>query len=148
MNEVVLLMKPLADRKGLQLEGEVAEDVPFTLYGDYDRLKQILQNLVNNAIKFTSTGRIKGRVYCPREGHWAMEVSDTGIGIAEEVKDRIFDPFWQVDGSITRDADRGVGLGLSIVKQLTLLMGGQVKLVSIVGEGSTFTILLPIKEPD
>jgi signal transduction histidine kinase len=148
LSEVVLLMKPLADRKGLHLESSVDEAVPLTLYGDFDRLKQILQNLVNNAIKFTRAGTITARIYCPGEGQWALETSDTGIGIAEEVQERIFDPFWQVDGSMTREADRGVGLGLSIVKQLAVLMGDQVKLVSIVGQGSTFTVLLPIKEPD
>jgi signal transduction histidine kinase len=78
------------------------------------------------------------------EEQWAMEVSDTGPGIPEEARQYVFDPFRQVDGSITREY-RGTGLGLSIVKRLVELMGGSIRLESEVGRGSTFTLTLPLQ---
>jgi len=128
--------------KGLELRYQIDADVPAQLPGDQQRLHQIIVNLVNNAIKFTEQGSVTVRVYRPDPQHWALDVTDTGPGISPEAQIYIFEPFRQVDGSITRE-HTGVGLGLSIVKQLTTLMGGQVKLTSQVGHGSTFTIVLP-----
>lgn len=133
----------LAQTKGLTLTTILAEDLPATLWGDPNRIQQILFNLVSNAIKFTKQGKVEVELYRPDPDHWALQVSDTGPGIPDEAKSYIFEPFRQVDGSVTREY-RGVGLGLSIVKQLTQLMGGQILLTSEVGCGSTFKVILPI----
>ncbi len=138
-------MKVLAETKGVQLTSNITADVPSTLSGDLDRLYQILMNLVGNAIKFTERGSVQVRIYRTAETHWAIQVSDTGPGIPPEAHASIFEPFWQVDGTATREYS-GTGLGLSIVKQLTTMMGGQVILESQVGQGSTFTVLLPLKQ--
>ncbi len=139
-------LQPLAERKGLELSWSVAPDVPAEMTVDQHRFDQILQNLVNNAIKFTTTGSIQVRIYLPDTQHWALEVADTGIGIPPAAQSRIFEAFWQVDGSLTRAANRGVGLGLSIVKQLTTLMNGRVTVESELNKGSTFTITFPLPE--
>lgn len=138
-------LQPLAEKKGLQLVHEISRDVPPTLYVDPDRFSQILANLVNNAIKFTAHGTVSVKICCPDEDHWALYVTDTGPGIAPEDQAHIFDAFWQADGSLTRDTNRGIGLGLSIVNQLTGLMGGTVSLQSVVGQGSTFIVSFPLK---
>jgi signal transduction histidine kinase len=109
-------------------------------------LRQILINLVNNAIKFTEAGKIQVHLYCPSPYCWAIKVSDTGSGIPSEAQDHIFEPFRQVDGSITRKHG-GAGLGLSIVKQLITLMEGQITLESELGRGSTFTVSFPLLLP-
>jgi len=137
------VMSVLAQAKGLKLTGHIADDVPATLFGDRQRLHQILVNLVSNAIKFTDQGTVHVRAYRPDADHWALEVSDTGRGIPAEAQAYIFKPFWQVDDSPGREYT-GAGLGLSIVKQLTALMGGEIKLMSEVGRGSTFTVVLPL----
>ena len=111
--------------------------------GDPSRLQQVAWNLLNNAIKFTEAGEITLAFYCPSPTTWAFKVSDTGPGIPLEAQSHIFEPFIQVDGSMTR-THNGAGLGLSIVKQLTTLMGGEVTLESQLGQGSTFTISLPL----
>jgi signal transduction histidine kinase len=111
--------------------------------GDQNRLQQILVNLASNAIKFTGSGRVQIRLYRPDLNHWAIAVSDTGPGIPTEAQAYIFEPFQQVDGSVTRE-HVGTGLGLSIVKQLVNLMEGQITLESEVGQGSAFTVLLPL----
>nr|MBA3869793.1 HAMP domain-containing protein [Anaerolineae bacterium] len=146
-NTIESSMKSLAEKKHLDLKTEITEDVPARLMGDQQRLNQVLSNLVVNAIKFTDEGGIKIRVFCPDETHWAFQVSDTGAGIPKEAQDRIFEAFWQVDGSSTRKVNRGVGLGLSIVSQLTNLMNGKITIDSEVGVGSTFTIVLPTELP-
>jgi PAS domain S-box-containing protein len=135
------LMK--AHSQGLELIFEVEDNVPETLIGDEQRLEQILLNLVGNAIKFTDEGEVRVRIYRSDDNHWAISVSDTGPGVPPAMQDKIFEPFRQVDSSATR-SHGGVGLGLSIVKQLTTLMGGNISLESTVGEGSTFTISLPL----
>jgi signal transduction histidine kinase len=136
-------MNPLAQAKGLTLTTEIAADVPVVLQGDSHRIQQILLNLIDNAIKFTQQGEVRVHLYQPNTYYWMLQISDTGPGIPAEVQKSIFEPFWQVDGSITRQHG-GVGLGLSIVKQLTTLMGGEISLTSEVGQGSTFTVCLPI----
>jgi signal transduction histidine kinase len=137
-------MKVLAGHKGLSLTSEISADMPPVLTGDLIRLQQILVNLTSNAIKFSQTGSVKVRLYRPNVDQWAMQVIDTGIGIPLEAQAHLFEPFMQVDGSMTRK-QAGTGLGLSIVKQLATLMGGEVTLESEVGQGSTFTVLLPLE---
>ncbi len=136
-------MRVLAQPKNLDLIFNIADDVPQTLVGDQNRLHQILINLVGNAIKFTDEGRIEVKIYCPDVDHWSIAVSDTGQGIPPEAQTYIFEPFRQVDGTITRETV-GTGLGLSIVKQFTSLMGGEISLESTINQGSTFIITLPI----
>jgi signal transduction histidine kinase len=135
----------LAQAEGLKLISNVAPDMPATVSGDFYWLRQILTNLVSNAVRFTEQGTVQVHIYQADDDCWAIQVSDTGCGIPAEAQFYIFDAFRQVDGSVTRKQRAGSGLGLSIVKQLTTLMGGQVTLTSEVGKGSTFTVLLPLK---
>jgi signal transduction histidine kinase len=134
----------LASTKNLELTSEITPDVPTALNGDMLRLQQILFNLVSNAIKFTEKGSVHIRISLPDKEHWALQVTDTGIGITPEKQTQVFAPFWQVDSSATRHY-RGSGLGLSIVKQLSELMGGSVSLTSQPEKGSTFTIIFPLE---
>lgn len=140
------VMEVLAQAKDLELNVDIADDVPATLRGDQQRLHQILVNLVGNAIKFTQTGGVSIRAYRPNAEHWALAVTDTGPGIPQEAQGYIFESFRQVDDSATRE-HRGAGLGLSIVKQLVGLMGGDITVKSQPGHGSTFTVVLPLRPP-
>lgn len=144
LDKIVDNMQPLALQKGLELHAELDKKMPATLYSDPQRLGQILSNLLGNALKFTTQGMVKVRLYLSDATHWAIEVSDTGHGIAPNALKYIFEPFWQADGSVTREANRGVGLGLSIVKQLVTLMGGTIDVQSEVEVGTTFTVVLPL----
>jgi PAS domain S-box-containing protein len=135
----------LAQAKGVDLISEVAPDMPAAVSGDFYWLRQILANLVSNAIKFTEQGMVRVHIYQADDVYWAIQVSDTGCGIPPEAQSYIFEPFRQVDESGARGQRTGSGLGLSIVKQLTTLMGGKITLTSEVGEGSAFTVLLPLK---
>lgn len=134
----------LAKVKEIKLTTWVSPDLPETLHGDLYRLQQVLSNLVGNAVKFTESGWVQIDLTYVDDAHWAMQVSDTGPGIPLDAHEYIFDPFRQVDGSLTR-LHGGTGLGLSIVKDLTTLMGGQVVLDSRPGQGSTFTVILPFE---
>ena len=133
----------LANKKELTLRATIEASVPETLQGDRQRLQQIIMNLTGNAIKFTQTGEVRIHIFCPDDAHWAIQVADTGAGIPKEAQSYIFEPFRQVNNSITR-GNRGTGLGLSITKQLVEIMGGEIKLESEIDKGSTFTIMLPI----
>jgi len=142
-----VLLAPQAAAKQLQFITEVADDVPQRLRGDVNRLHQILLNLLNNAIKFTGRGRVVLLVRClALEGAQArleFAVSDTGIGIAPEMQQRLFRAFEQADSSITRRFG-GTGLGLAICKHLVEAMGGSIALESHAGRGSTFRAVLPL----
>gem|GEM_PF-634913 len=133
-----------AAKKNLSLEIEIDPQLPQVLLGDSYWLRQVLLNLVNNAVKFTETGSVRIRFYKSNDTTWALQVSDTGIGIPEEDRENIFDAFYRQSHSISRKYS-GSGLGLAIVKQLTTLMGGKIELQSQVGQGSTFTVLLPLE---
>jgi len=137
-------MRRLVEVKGLKLSIKIDESVPEKLYGDPIRLYQILSNLVENAVKFTDKGNITLRIYRPNPKEWAILVEDTGIGIPEDMKGIVFNAFQQVHRADTRE-NIGFGLGLSIVKQLVTLMGGQVSLESEVGLGSKFLVTLPFE---
>jgi PAS domain S-box-containing protein len=138
------VMESLVHAKNLNLSVSVAEDLPRSLYGDPQRLNQVLVNLVNNAVKFTEQGSIQVRLYLVDAEHWAIEVADTGVGIPPEAQRFIFEPFRQVDMDVTRRPG-GIGLGLTIVKRLVNMMQGEICLNSQVGVGSTFTVILPLK---
>ena len=130
-----------AQEKGLEFICFVEPEVPSLLRGDPGRLRQVLINLTGNAIKFTSEGEVSIRVCVEREEEdeviLRFSVSDTGIGIAEDQKERLFEAFTQADGSITRKFG-GTGLGLSISKRIVELMDGEMGVESVLGEGSTF----------
>jgi PAS domain S-box-containing protein len=133
-----------AHEKGLELACDIAPDVPEVLVGDAGRLRQVVLNLVGNAIKFTERGEVVLRVAVePRaEGGWLrFTVSDTGIGIPPDKQGRIFEAFTQADGSTTRHHG-GTGLGLTISSQLVELMGGRIWVESAVGRGSAFHFLV------
>ena len=139
--EVVKLFSPRARAKGLDLGSVVCQEARLMLTGDAARLRQVLTNLVGNAIKFTESGRvsISIRPYTWRENGLKLlfEVTDTGIGVPEEARSRLFQPFVQADGSITRKYG-GTGLGLAISRQLVELMGGDIGVESRPGSGSRF----------
>jgi PAS domain S-box-containing protein len=146
VDEAVSAMEILARNKGLELTSEAAGDLPDTVTGDRQRVNQVVVNLIGNALKFTQEGGVHVRAYSPDGNHWAVDVTDTGIGIPEEARGYIFEPFRQADESATREYG-GAGLGLSIVKQLVEMMGGHITLESELGKGSTFTIVLPLIPP-
>ncbi|HWZ45288.1 MAG TPA: ATP-binding protein [Candidatus Saccharimonadales bacterium] len=137
------IIAPQADAKGLKLTCLVAEDVPEWLAGDPARLRQVLVNLIGNAVKFTESGTVALAVKHQSSGQeenrsqLTFQVSDTGIGIPEEQQNLIFKAFAQADNSVTRKFG-GTGLGLSISSQLVLLMGGQLSVESTPNAGSTF----------
>jgi signal transduction histidine kinase len=143
IDNVQMVMALVAHHKGLNLTASIADDVPPMLYGDFQRLCQILTNLIDNAIKFTDEGAIRMAIYRPTIQHWALEVSDTGRGIPPDAQRDIFAPFRQADGPMEREY-RGAGLGLAIVQQLVKRMNGEINLESEVGKGSTFTVTLPL----
>ena len=141
VEEVVAILAPRASKKGLELACDIRPDVVPALRGDPDRLRQILINLTNNAIKFTETGEVLVRAAMaqrtPEHDLIRFSVTDTGIGIAPDRLDRLFKSFSQVDASTTRKYG-GTGLGLVISKQFAELMGGQIGVESEAGKGSTF----------
>lgn len=145
VDDTLAQIRVLAEAKDITLTSTISFEVPDLLWGDPVRLQQIMVNLVSNAVKFTRQGKIQIKLFCPDAAHWAIQVADTGVGIPPEAQIYIFEPFRQVDGSVTRN-QVGAGLGLSIVKQLTALMGGQIILESKVNLGSTFTVILPIHQ--
>jgi len=145
VEEAVAKMNVAAQNKKLQLITQIDPQLPPLLAGDQFRIQQILLNLVGNAVKFTERGAVRICLAGHDAAHWAIHVTDTGPGIPAEAHAVIFEPFGQVDSSITREHS-GTGLGLSIVKQLTDLMGGQILLDSAAGRGSEFTVILPLLE--
>jgi signal transduction histidine kinase len=143
INEAIGAMDVLAQHKGLELSSDIDNDLPAEAIGDWQRVNQIVINLIGNALKFTQEGSVHVRAYCPDTDHWAIDVTDTGIGISKEAQAYIFEPFRRADESPTRER-KGAGLGLSIVKQLVEMMGGKITLNSEIGKGSTFIITLPL----
>jgi signal transduction histidine kinase/CheY-like chemotaxis protein len=145
--DVARLLQPRAAANDDELDVEIEPDVPRLHVGDADRVRQVLVNLVGNAVKFTRGGRVTVRVAAQRADDGRHEVvlvvADTGIGIAESDRARVFEPFEQADGSTTRRYG-GTGLGLAISRRLVELMGGTIELTSEVGVGSTFTVTLPL----
>ena len=142
------LLRVQTERKGLHLICTVDETVPLWLRGDPLRLRQVLNNLIGNAIKFTREGEVAVTATVDRDGDapaLLIRIRDTGIGIAEEKQASIFEAFSQADSSTTREFG-GTGLGLPISQSLTRQMGGQITLTSHLGEGSTFALCLPLHE--
>ncbi len=156
LDETMRLFAPRAQQKGLELRCEVAASVPSALLGDPGRLRQIIVNLLGNAMKFTQAGSIALRVeeQARATEHTTLQfaVSDTGIGIEPQKQSAIFEAFNQADTSTTRRFG-GTGLGLSITARLLELMGGRISVTSTPGQGTQFTFVLPFRlrtgcEPD
>lgn len=145
---VVDVFADAAKRKNVELVERLDDGLPRTLRGDAARLRQVLINLVGNALKFTDEGRIVLRTECPiREagtGRVRWEVTDSGAGITEEDCQSIFEPFTQVDGSSAR-SHGGSGLGLAISRRLVERMGGEIGVSSRIGRGSTFWLTVPLQ---
>ncbi|MFN4032456.1 MAG: ATP-binding protein [Fimbriimonadales bacterium] len=152
VREVCEMMRPQAQLKELSLRADVPDDVSLYALADPVRLRQVLLNLVSNALKFTEQGEVVVRVQLrdTLEGrlHLRFEVQDTGIGIPLEKQAQIFEPFRQADGSTTRKYG-GTGLGLAISRKLIERMGGRMGVVSAPGQGATFwfELALPVSEP-
>ena len=154
--QVEQTFRPMAQQKKLEFAIEVENDVPVSLKTDGQRVLQILRNLLGNAFKFTDTGSVKLRIFLPPPAQAygstslasqpeyviGFSVVDTGLGIAKDKQQLIFEAFQQADGTTSRRYG-GTGLGLSISRELSRLLGGEVRVESELGKGSTFTLYLP-----
>ena len=140
--QLARVFAPVAHQKGLVFQTSIARDCPSSLETDPVRLEQILKNLLSNSIKFTEKGSVHLTISRPADKQIAFAVTDTGIGIAPENQQAIFDAFRQADGTINRKYG-GTGLGLSISRELTRLLGGTIHLESVQGKGSTFRVVVP-----
>ncbi|ENB2087785.1 ATP-binding protein [Vibrio alginolyticus] len=147
LDDVISLHSVKAKQKNLQLLSNIDPHLPIEVQGDATRLKQVLNNLLSNAIKFTERGHVKLLVALSRldgeTAHIRFRVVDSGIGIAKEHQQAIFERFQQADGSTTRKYG-GTGLGLAIAAQLVNLMGGEIQLTSELGLGSCFEFSIPV----
>ncbi len=144
VNEVLALMRVRADAKSLCLEAIFDGEIPKTILSDPVRLRQILLNLVGNAIKFTKTGRVQMVIsYIKQQRVVRFDVVDTGMGMSSDQVNNLFRAFVQADNTTTRQFG-GSGLGLHISKQLAELLGGELQVTSTLGAGSTFSVSLPI----
>lgn len=151
IQETVDLLAPHAHKKGIEVSFQTSESLPNELYGDPLRLGQILINLIGNAIKFTNEGKVTVSVHQVRtyvdKRVLRFEIQDTGIGLDPQAKAQVFEPFFQAQNP-ENVQNRGTGLGLVITKQLIELMGGEMGVISELGQGSLFWFTLPFHQPD
>ena len=143
IDDVVALFANGIQRKAIEFTCRIVADVPQHVRGDPVRLRQILTNLLNNATKFTERGEISVDVSCPTAGQLRLEVRDTGIGMAPDAAAAVFQPFRQADSTTSRKYG-GTGLGLAIIKQLVEMMGGNIVLHSVAGQGSSFAVTVVV----
>ncbi|MBM0108102.1 response regulator [Steroidobacter sp. S1-65] len=148
LDNLAQTFRPIASQKRVELQLSVAPDTPAELETDSQRLRQILRNLLSNALKFTMQGRVSLRIFSKAgSGDLAFAVEDTGIGIPADKQEIIFEPFRQADGTTNRRFG-GTGLGLSISRELAAMLGGRIELRSEPDVGSTFTLILPRTMPE
>ncbi len=140
--DMELMFRPMAAQKDLELNIEIAADVPQNITTDKQRIEQILKNLLSNALKFTSKGSVALKVSREKENQLRFTVKDTGIGIAADKLKMVFEAFQQADGSTQRKYG-GTGLGLSISRELARLLGGNIELKSTENVGSEFSLIVP-----
>ncbi|NMC76081.1 MAG: PAS domain S-box protein [Candidatus Methanofastidiosa archaeon] len=145
IEDVISTFDAIAKDKNLKIESIIPENV--TIYNDKRRFKQIIINLVGNAIKYTNEGGVKIIGEVLDKNNIEIRIIDTGVGIKKEDLSRIFEPFQQLDEKLTKKVE-GTGLGLHLVKKLLILMKGNISLESEYGKGSIFTIIMPLKERD
>ena len=152
VEEVAALLVPSAAERGLSCAFDFDPHAPRFFIGDMGRIRQIVTNLIGNAIKFTEKGTVSVRIGAVAEGEFAnvtIDVIDTGVGISEVELEQVFSPFEQAENADAVRLQEGTGLGLSISRQLASIMGGEVTASSVPGEGSVFTISLTLKlDPD
>ena len=141
-NNLRQVFEPIARNKALAFQIDIVPGCPPVIETDLQRLEQVLKNLLSNAFKFTERGSVTLAMNRTGDGQVAFDVTDTGIGIADEQQKRIFEAFHQADGTISRKYG-GTGLGLSISRELVRLLGGTIQINSREGQGSTFSITLP-----
>jgi signal transduction histidine kinase len=141
-----LQMDVLAKQKGLEFSVQIDDNLPDTIFIDEDALTKVTTNLLSNAFKFTQKGSVTLNMKRSAPDEWQIRVTDTGMGIPDSARQLIFESFRQVDGSIRR-SHGGTGLGLSIVQRLCTSMKGTVQVESVLGQGSTFIIQLPLEMP-
>ena len=141
-DDVDRAFRPVAEQKGLELRIERDPALPSALVTDEQRLQQVLRNLLSNAFKFTDRGSVTMRIAAETDGRVAFSVTDTGVGISDDKLSLIFEAFQQADGTTSRKYG-GTGLGLSISREIARLLGGELRVSSEPGEGSTFTLVLP-----
>ncbi|MED5595569.1 response regulator [Janthinobacterium sp. P210006] len=147
LSSMKMLFGAQAQQKKLGFDVKVAPDTAPSFVSDRQRLEQILKNLLSNAIKFTDAGTVSLHVSTDAAGQVRFQVQDSGIGIADDQQQKIFDAFHQADGTTSRRYG-GTGLGLSISRDLAALLGGSIELASTAGQGSTFTLVLPHSMPE
>lgn len=146
LQEVSALMAPMAERRGLVFEPAAAFPTPVMVVGDAMRLRQILMNLLGNAIKFTERGKVSvAAELLPGQSGICLSVRDTGPGISAEQQSRLFQRFEQADGNRTASRYGGSGLGLAICQELAMAMGGRMRVESRLGEGARFVLEVPLR---
>ena len=143
-NELIRNFKHQAEQKGLKLTCKLDKDLPESILTDYQRLNQILKNLISNALKFTEKGSVRINISRYRENLVIISINDTGIGIQEDKQVAIFEAFQQAEGGTSRKYG-GTGLGLSISRELAKLLDAEITLTSKLKEGSTFSLIIPLE---
>ncbi|WP_298015748.1 ATP-binding protein [uncultured Parasphingopyxis sp.] len=150
LRDCTALVTPMAEAKGLQVEYSLDPEIPCWIMGDGLRLRQILLNLLGNAVKFTESGHVRAdatRREAGRESWLDIAVSDTGIGVAADRQDKIFEEFQQAEYDTARRFG-GTGLGLAISRRLATMMGGTLTMTSEIGKGTTVTLSIPLTAAD
>ncbi|MBD2233046.1 sensor histidine kinase [Phormidium tenue FACHB-1052] len=153
IQSVIEIIEPLVRTKGLELLVN-CDRIPPAVQTDPLRLQQIITNLLSNAIRYTETGYVSiaaetlSKASSEDNRRWSITVTDSGVGIPPAEQKYIFEPYYRVSHGPTPDGDQGTGLGLAIVAQLVKLMQGEISVSSQPGQGSTFTVLLPIDQPE